>query len=71
LALLLCQLGMGNLKTFLLGMGVAYGIYYLTRKDENGRSMLDEMLEHPEKFVAQAKNYATGETLKVIKNQLS
>jgi hypothetical protein len=62
---------MGYFKTFLLGMGVAYGIYYITRKDDTGRSLLDELLEYPEKFAEQAKNYAVGETIKAVKSQLS
>jgi len=58
---------MGHFKTFLLGMAVAYGIYYLTKKKENGVSLMDEILDNPSDFVNKAKDYARGEAVRTIK----
>lgn len=42
---------MGNFETFLLGMLTAYGVYYVTRKGPDGRSILDDLLENPELYL--------------------
>lgn len=62
---------MGHFKTFLLGMAVAYGIYYITKKRENGTSLLDEMLDNPSEFVDKAKDYAIDEAIRTVKNKLN
>jgi hypothetical protein len=62
---------MGHFKTFLLGMAVAYGIYYITKKRENGTSLLDEMLDNPTEFVDRAKDYAIDEAIRTVKNKLA
>jgi hypothetical protein len=62
---------MGHFKTFLLGMAVAYGIYYLTKKRENGTSLMDEMLDNPSEFVDNAKNYAIDEAIRTVKEKLA
>lgn len=62
---------MSHFKTFLLGIAVAYGVYYITRKGKDGRSILDEMLENPEDFAEKAKDYAIAEVVESVKDQLS
>lgn len=36
-------------------MLTAYGVYYITRKSSGGRSILDDLLERPEKYLKEAK----------------
>lgn len=36
-------------------MLTAYGVYYITRKGPDGRSVLDDLLERPEKYLRKAK----------------
>jgi len=39
---------MGHFKSFRLGLLTAYGVYCITRKNAEGRSMPDDILEDPE-----------------------
>lgn len=59
-----------TIKTFLLGVGTAYLVYYLTRKRADGRSILDEMLDEPEVFIHQLKDRAISEALRAIRKTL-
>jgi hypothetical protein len=61
------QKPMGHFKTFLLGMGVAYGIYYITKKREDGTSIMDDLLDNPSDFMDRAKNIATDELARTVK----
>jgi len=45
------------LKFMAVGAAVGYGIYYLTKEKENGRSLLDELLEDAPGMVDRAKKY--------------
>ena len=45
------------LKFMAVGAAVGYGIYYLTKEKENGRSLLDELLEDAPSMVDRAKKY--------------
>ena len=44
-------------KFMALGAAVGYGIYYLTKEKENGKSILDELLEDAPDYVDRAKKY--------------
>lgn len=45
------------LKFMAIGAAVGYGIYYLTREKENGKSVLEELLEGAPDYVERAKKY--------------
>lgn len=62
---------MGHYKTFLLGIGVAFGIYFITRKDENGVSILDELLDHPRDVMNNAKDYAIEQLIEKVEDKLT
>ena len=49
---------MNHFKVFLLGVGTAFAVYYITRKNSEGKSILDEILDNPDELVDKAKEYA-------------
>jgi len=61
---------MGHLKTFLLGMATAYGIYYITKKRADGTSILDDLKDNPSFFFNTAKGYAVEEAVDVLKKTI-
>jgi len=61
---------MGNLKSFMLGLFTAYGVYYLTRKGPDGKSVLDELLEDPSDFMRNAKDIAIRDSVQTVKDEL-
>jgi hypothetical protein len=61
---------MGTIKTFLLGAGTAYVIYYLTKKRPDGTSILDDLLDNPAKFMNTAKNYVIDEAIQTAKEKI-
>lgn len=38
---------MGHFRTFMLGVLTAYGVYHITRKGPDEKSILDKLLEDP------------------------
>ncbi|WP_426671126.1 YtxH domain-containing protein [Mucilaginibacter sp. McL0603] len=48
---------MRMLKFMAVGAAVGYGIYYLIREKENGKSVLEELLEDAPEYVDRAKKY--------------
>jgi hypothetical protein len=44
-------------KFVALGAAVGYGIYYITRERENGKSILEELIEDGPDYVDRAKKY--------------
>jgi hypothetical protein len=48
---------MRMLKFMAVGAAVGYGIYYLIREKENGKSILEELLEDAPEYVDRAKKY--------------
>lgn len=48
---------MRMLKFMALGAAVGYGIYVLIREKENGKSVLEELLEDAPEYVDRAKKY--------------
>ena len=65
------KLPMSHFKTFMLGVGFAFGVYYITKKDENGVSMLDELLDNPSDFVDRAKKYAIEEAIVTVQEKIA
>lgn len=61
---------MGTIKTFLLGVGTAYAIYFITRKRIDGTSILDDLLDNPSLFMNKAKDYAIAEIVHTVKQKL-
>lgn len=47
---------MGLLKTALIGAAVYGAIKYITKKDENGRSVIDNIKDKAPEWVEKAKN---------------
>lgn len=45
------------IKFMAIGAALGYGIYYLTKEKENGKSVLDELLEDAPDYVDRAKKY--------------
>ena len=62
---------MSHFKTFLLGVGAAFGVYYLTKKGPDGRSVLDDILDNPKAFAEKAKDYAIAEAVETVKEHIS
>jgi len=48
---------MGLLKTALIGAAVYGAIKYVTKKDVNGRSMVDDLKEKAPEWMEKAKNF--------------
>ncbi len=49
---------MGLLKFIIVGAAVGYGVNYITKKGEDGRSVLDDLTENAPEWLDQAKKYA-------------
>ena len=62
---------MGYFKTFFLGVFTAYGVYYITRKGADGRSILDELLDNPSRVMSAAENVVIRDTVHAIKEEIS
>lgn len=62
---------MGIIKAYLLGLSTAYVVYFITRKRANGTSILDDLLEDPATVMRSAKDYAVGEAVQAVKNELT
>lgn len=59
---------MGLLKFIVVGAAVGYGINYITKKGEDGRSILDDLTENAPEWMDKAKQYAEDAVESVIKN---
>lgn len=62
---------MGHFKSFALGLFTAYGVYYITKKGPDGRSILDELLADPAGVMWAAKDQAVRYTVHAIKEEIS
>jgi hypothetical protein len=62
---------MGNFKSFMLGVGVSFAAYYLTKKGTDGRSVLDDIIDNPKAFAEKAKDYAMAEVVETVKKEIS
>lgn len=61
---------MNYFKIFLLGVGTAFAVYYITKRDEDGKSILDNILDNPDELVDKAKEFAM-ETVERTVNQFT
>ena len=59
---------MGILKFALIGAAVAYGISELTKKREDGTSILDDLTDNAPEWMDKAKAYASQAVDKVMSN---
>jgi hypothetical protein len=50
---------MGLLRFIAVGAAIGYGINYITKKGENGRSILDDLTEDAPEWLDKAKKFAT------------
>lgn len=50
---------MGLLKYAILGAAVAFGINQLTKKREDGTSLMDDLTDRSPEFMDKAKDYAS------------
>jgi hypothetical protein len=62
---------MSHIKSFLLGVGVLFGVYYLTKRGSDGRSVLDDILDNPKEFSERAKNQAIADIVEAVKGKIS
>ncbi len=64
---------MSLLKFIIVGAAVGYGISYITKKNENGRSIFDDIVDDAPKWFDKAKQYTEdfadqiGKTVKQAK----
>jgi hypothetical protein len=59
---------MGLLKFIVVGAAVGYGINYITKKNEDGRSILDDISEDAPEWFERAKKYTEDAVELIIKN---
>lgn len=57
---------MGLLKFIVVGAAVGYGINYITKKGEDGKSILDDITENGPEWFDKAKKYAEDTFEEVI-----
>ncbi|RYG50773.1 MAG: YtxH domain-containing protein [Chitinophagaceae bacterium] len=62
---------MNHLKSFLLGVGVSFSVYYLTKRRPGGRSILDDILENPHAFLDSAKDQVIADVVDTVKEKIS
>ncbi len=62
---------MSHFKSFLLGVGVSFGVYYLTKRGPDGRSVLDDILDNPREFAERAKDQAIADVVETVKEKIS
>ncbi|RZM28313.1 MAG: YtxH domain-containing protein [Pedobacter sp.] len=62
---------MGLIKTALIGAAVYGAIKYITKKDENGRSIVDDLKDRAPEWVDKAKGFKTDMQMKYdnLKNE--
>jgi len=61
------------LKFIIVGAAVGYGINLITKKDERGRSILDDFAERAPDWLDQAKKFteeAMGQVSNVVKSRV-
>lgn len=58
------------IKTFLLGVGTAFAVQYVTKKRIDGSSILSDFMDNPSDYIKKAKDYAVDETVKTVKEKI-
>lgn len=61
---------MNIIKLALLGAAVAYGVKYVTKKREDGTSILDELVDNGPDWMNDAKEFAT-QTINDVKQNFN
>ena len=61
---------MAQLKAFLLGVGVSYTVYFLNKKRKDGRSIMDDLLENPQKIMSDVKQQVIKELVIEMDNKI-
>jgi hypothetical protein len=59
---------MNLLKFIIVGAAVGYGINYITKKNENGRSIIDDLADRAPDWFDKAKQFADDALGKVGKS---
>lgn len=59
---------MGLIKMAIIGAAVAYGINHITKKREDGTSILDDLTNQAPEWMDKAKQYAT-QAVNDVRNQ--
>lgn len=59
---------MSLLKFIIVGAAVGYGINYITKKNENGRSIIDDLADQAPDWFDKAKDFANDALGKVGKS---
>ncbi|MGF7081550.1 YtxH domain-containing protein [Mucilaginibacter sp. UYCu711] len=62
---------MSHFKSFMLGVGVSFAVYYLTKKAPDGRSVLDDILDNPGDFAQRAKYQVISDVVETVKEKIS
>ncbi|AMR29915.1 hypothetical protein A0256_00045 [Mucilaginibacter sp. PAMC 26640] len=57
---------MGLLRFIAVGAAIGYGINYITKKDVNGRSILDDITDDAPEWFDKAKKYAEDKFEQVV-----
>ena len=57
---------MGLLNFIAIGAAVGYGINYITKKGENGRSILDDITDDAPEWFDKAKKFAEEKVEQVV-----
>jgi hypothetical protein len=55
-------------KFAIIGAALGYGIYYVTKKREDGTSIIDELAEKAPEWFSKGKEYATQTVSQVADN---
>ncbi|OOQ58380.1 hypothetical protein [Mucilaginibacter pedocola] len=58
---------MGLLKFIAIGAAVGYGVNYLIKKNENGRSVLDDLVEDAPQWFDKVKQFAEEKVEQTVK----
>ena len=58
---------MGLLKFIIVGAAVGYGINYITKRNENGRSIIEDLADDAPEWFDKAKQYAEDAINQVTK----
>ena len=61
---------MAQFKAFLLGVGVSYAVYFLNKKRKDGRSIMDDLLENPQKIMSDVKEQVIKELVIEMDNKI-
>jgi hypothetical protein len=61
---------MGFIRTFILGAATVYGIQYITKKREDGSSILSDFMDDPSAYVNNAKEFVVDKAIQTAKSKV-